>query len=145
MVTSVDLIKEQIRVCCGEKLSIKQEDIVIKGHSFECRINAEDPKTFIPCPGTVETYHPPGGLGVRVDSHLYSGYKVPPYYDSMIAKVITYGETRDIALRRMRNALDEMVIHGIRTNIELQQELVRDSEFAKGGVNIHYLEKKLGL
>lgn len=145
MVTGVDLIKEQIRVCCGEKLSIKQEDITVKGHSFECRINAEDPKTFIPCPGTVETYHPPGGLGVRVDSHLYSGYKVPPYYDSMIAKVITYGETREIALRRMRNALDEMVIHGIRTNIELQQELVRDSEFAKGGVNIHYLEKKLGL
>lgn len=145
MVTGVDLIKEQIRVCCGEKLSIKQEDIVIKGHSFECRINAEDPKTFMPCPGTVETYHPPGGLGVRVDSHLYSGYKVPPYYDSMIAKVITYGETRDIALRRMRNALDEMVVHGIRTNIELQQDLVRDSEFAKGGVNIHYLEKKLGL
>lgn len=145
MVTGVDLIKEQIRVCCGEKLSIKQEDIVVKGHSFECRINAEDPKTFMPCPGTVETYHPPGGLGVRVDSHLYSGYKVPPYYDSMIAKVITYGETRDIALRRMRNALDEMVVHGIRTNIELQQDLVRDSEFAKGGVNIHYLEKKLGL
>ncbi len=145
MVTGVDLIKEQIRVCCGEKLSIKQEDITIKGHSFECRINAEDPKTFMPCPGTVETYHPPGGLGVRVDSHLYSGYKVPPYYDSMIAKVITYGETREIALRRMRNALDEMVVHGIRTNIELQQDLVRDSEFAKGGINIHYLEKKLGL
>ena len=145
MVTGVDLIKEQIRVCCGEKLSIKQEDIVIKGHSFECRINAEDPKTFMPCPGTVETYHPPGGLGVRVDSHLYSGYKVPPNYDSMIAKVITYGETRQIALRRMRNALDEMVIHGIRTNIELQQDLVRDSAFSEGGVNIHYLEKKLGL
>lgn len=145
MVTSVDLIKEQIRVCCGEPLSIKQEDVVVKGHSFECRINAEDPKTFMPCPGTVETYHPPGGLGVRVDSHLYSGYKVPPNYDSMIAKVITYGETREIALRRMRNALDEMVIHGIRTNIELQQELVRDSAFAEGGVNIHYLEKKLGL
>lgn len=145
MVTGVDLIKEQIRVCCGEKLSIKQEDIVVKGHAFECRINAEDPKSFMPCPGTVETYHSPGGLGIRVDSHLYSGYKVPPYYDSMIAKVISYGETREIALRRMRNALDEMVIHGIRTNIELQQDLVRDSEFAKGGINIHYLEKKLGL
>jgi acetyl-CoA carboxylase biotin carboxylase subunit len=145
MVTGIDLIKEQIRVCCGEKLSIKQEDIVLQGHSFECRINAEDPKTFMPCPGLVETYHPPGGLGVRVDSHLYSGYKVPPNYDSMIAKVITYGETREIALRRMRNALDEMVVHGIRTNIELQQDLVRDGAFAEGGVNIHYLEKKLGL
>jgi acetyl-CoA carboxylase biotin carboxylase subunit len=145
MVTGVDLIKEQIRVCTGEKLSYKQEDIVITGHSFECRINAEDSKTFIPCPGTIKTYHPPGGLGVRVDSHLYSGYTVPPNYDSMIAKLITFGETREIALRRMRNALDEMVIEGIRTNIELQSLLVRDSEFMKGGVNIHYLEKKLGL
>ena len=145
MITGVDLIKEQIRVCCGEKLSIKQEDVVIRGHSFECRINAEDPKTFIPSPGLVTTYHPPGGFGVRVDSHLYSGYKVPPFYDSMIAKVITHGETREIALRRMRNALDEMVIEGIRSNIPLQQDLVRDSAFAEGGVNIHYLEKKLGL
>ncbi len=145
MVTGVDLIKEQIRVCTGEKLSFKQEDITIKGHSFECRINAEDPKTFMPCPGTVTTYHPPGGLGVRVDSHLYSGYSVPPNYDSMIAKVITYGETRQIALRRMRNALDEMVIEGIRTNIPLQQQLVRDAAFMEGGVNIHYLEEKLGL
>ncbi|MFT7491096.1 MAG: acetyl-CoA carboxylase biotin carboxylase subunit [Pseudohongiellaceae bacterium] len=145
MVTGVDLIKEQIRVCCGEKLSLKQEDIVIRGHSFECRINAEDPKTFMPCPGTVTTYHPPGGFGVRVDSHLYSGYSVPPNYDSMIAKVITHGETREIALRRMRNALDEMVIEGIRTNIPLQQRLVRDEAFMKGGVNIHYLERKLGL
>lgn len=145
MVTGVDLIKEQIRVCCGEKLSLKQEDIVIRGHSFECRINAEDPKTFMPCPGTVTTYHPPGGFGVRVDSHLYSGYSVPPNYDSMIAKVITHGETREIALRRMRNALDEMVIEGIRTNIPLQQRLVRDEAFMEGGVNIHYLERKLGL
>jgi len=145
MVTNTDLIKEQIRVCMGEKLSIKQEDVDIKGHSFECRINAEDPKTFMPCPGKVTTYHPPGGLGVRVDSHLYSGYTVPPNYDSMIAKVITYGENRAVALKRMQNALDEMVIEGIRTNIELQQELVRDAAFAEGGVNIHYLEKKLGL
>jgi acetyl-CoA carboxylase biotin carboxylase subunit len=145
MVTGVDLIKEQIRVCCGETLSIKQDDIVVKGHAFECRINAEDAKTFMPCPGLVDTYHPPGGLGVRVDSHLYSGYRVPPYYDSMIAKVITYGETREIALKRMRNALDEMIINGIHTNIPLQQNLVRDSEFEKGGINIHYLEKKLGL
>lgn len=145
MVTGIDLIKEQIRVCCGEKLSITQDDVVVRGHSFECRINAEDPKTFMPSPGLVSTYHPPGGLGVRVDSHLYSGYKVPPYYDSMIAKVITHGETRQIALRRMRNALDEMVIDGIRSNIALQQELVRDAAFEEGGVNIHYLEKKLGL
>jgi acetyl-CoA carboxylase biotin carboxylase subunit len=145
MITGIDLIKEQIRVCCGEKLSITQEDVVIRGHSFECRINAEDSKTFIPSPGLVTTYHPPGGFGVRVDSHLYSGYKVPPYYDSMIAKVITHGETREIALRRMRNAFDEMVIEGIRSNIPLQQDLVRDSAFAEGGVNIHYLEKKLGL
>lgn len=145
MVTGVDLIKEQIKVCIGEKLSIAQEDVNIKGHSFECRINAEDPKTFMPCPGTVITYHPPGGLGVRIDSHLYSGYTVPPTYDSMIAKVITYGDTREIALKRMRSALDEMVIDGIRTNITLQQELVRDNAFIEGGVNIHYLEKKLGL
>ncbi len=145
MVTSVDLIKEQIRVCAGEKLSIRQQDITIKGHSIECRINAEDSKTFMPCPGRVKTYHPPGGLGVRVDSHLYSGYSVPPNYDSMIAKIITFGETREIALKRMRNALSEMVIDGISTNIELQQSLVVDPEFAKGGVNIHYLEKKLGL
>ena len=143
MVTGIVLIKEQIRVCAGEKLSIKQSDIVIRGHSFECRINAEDPKTFMPCPGLVKNYHAPGGLGVRVDSHLYSGYTVPPNYDSMIAKVITYGETREIALNRMRNALDETIVDGIRTNIPLQQMLVRDTEFRKGGVNIHFLEKKL--
>ncbi len=143
MVTGIDLIKEQIRVCAGEKLSIKQSDVVIRGHSFECRINAEDPKTFMPCPGLVKNYHAPGGFGVRVDSHLYSGYTVPPNYDSMIAKIITYGETREIALNRMRNALDETIVDGIRTNIPLQQMLVRDTEFAKGGVNIHYLEKKL--
>ena len=145
MVTGIDLIKEQIRVCAGQKLTIKQEDIVIKGHSFECRINAEDPKTFMPCPGTVNQFHAPGGLGVRVDSHLYSGYTVPPTYDSMIAKIITYGDTRDEALARMRSALDELIVEGIRTNTSLQQDLVRDAGFIKGGVNIHYLEKKLGL
>lgn len=143
MVTGVDLIREQIRVCAGEKLSYTQEDIVIRGHSFECRINAEDPKTFMPCPGLVKNFHAPGGFGVRVDSHLYSGYTVPPNYDSMIGKIITHGETREIALNRMRHALDETVIDGIRTNIPLQQWLVRDTEFMKGGVNIHYLEKKL--
>ena len=145
MVTGVDLIKEQINVCSGKVLSYKQEDIVLRGHAFECRINAEDPKTFMPCPGTIKMYHPPGGLGVRVDSHLYSGYTVPPTYDSMISKVITWGDNRQSALSRMRTALDEMLIEGIRTNIPLQQDLVRDSAFIEGGVNIHYLEKKLGL
>ncbi|ACE82680.1 acetyl-CoA carboxylase biotin carboxylase subunit [Cellvibrio japonicus] len=143
MVTGIDLIKEQIRVCSGLPLSIKQSDVVIHGHSFECRINAEDPKTFMPCPGLVKSFHAPGGLGVRVDSHLYNGYTVPPNYDSMIAKIITYGDTREIALNRMRNALDETIVDGIRTNIPLQQMLVRDEAFRKGGVNIHYLEKKL--
>jgi acetyl-CoA carboxylase biotin carboxylase subunit len=118
---------------------------VIRGHAFECRINAEDPKTFIPCPGKVNHWHAPGGLGVRVDSHLYNGYTVPPYYDSLIAKIISYGKNRDEALARMRVALDETVIDGIRTNIPMQQELVRDAAFTKGCVNIHYLEKKLGM
>ncbi|WP_237059482.1 acetyl-CoA carboxylase biotin carboxylase subunit [Microbulbifer sediminum] len=145
MVTGVDLIKEQIRVCAGEKLSIRQEDVVIRGHAFECRINAEDPKTFFPCPGKVNNFHTPGGLGVRVDSHLYSGYTVPANYDSMIAKVITHAENREEALARMRVALSELIVDGIKTNIPLQEELVRDSAFAEGGVNIHYLEKKLGL
>jgi acetyl-CoA carboxylase biotin carboxylase subunit len=143
MITGVDLIKEQIKVCAGEKLSISQDDIKKNGHAFECRINAEDPKTFMPCPGTIKMYHPPGGLGVRVDSHIYSGYSVPPHYDSMIAKVISWAPTRREALKRMRSALDELIIEGIRTNTDLQRELVRDPEFRKGGVNIHYLEKKL--
>lgn len=145
MITGVDLIKEQILVCAGQKLRLKQSDIKVTGHAFECRINAEDPKTFMPCPGKVTNFHTPGGLGVRVDSHLYNGYTVPPYYDSMIAKVITHAESREAALARMRVALDEMVVGGIKTNIPLQQELVRDAAFAKGGVNIHYLEKKLNL
>lgn len=145
MITGVDLIKEQIHVCAGEKLRLKQSDIKVTGHAFECRINAEDPKTFMPCPGKVDNFHTPGGLGVRVDSHLYNGYTVPPYYDSMIAKVITHAATREEALARMRMALDELVVGGIRTNIPMQQDLVRDAAFAKGGVNIHYLEKKLTL
>jgi acetyl-CoA carboxylase biotin carboxylase subunit len=145
MITGVDLIKEQILVCAGEKLRLKQSDLKITGHAFECRINAEDPKTFTPCPGKVTNFHTPGGLGVRVDSHLYTNYTVPPYYDSMIAKIITHAENRDAALARMRMALDELVVGGIKTNIPLQQELVRDAAFAKGGVNIHYLEKKLSL
>jgi len=145
MVTGVDLIREQIRVCTGEKLRLKQSDITLNGHSFECRINAEDSKTFMPSPGKIDKYHSPGGLGIRVDSHLYGGYTVPPHYDSMIAKIISHGEDRETALKRMQIALDELVIAGIRTNTDLQKDLVRDKGFQKGGVNIHYLEKKLGL
>ncbi|HCS27828.1 MAG TPA: acetyl-CoA carboxylase biotin carboxylase subunit [Spongiibacteraceae bacterium] len=143
MITGIDLIKWQLRIAAGEKLSLTQDDIVVKGHAFECRINAEDPRTFLPCPGKVTHYHAPGGFGVRVDSHLYSGYTVPPYYDSMIGKVITYGENREIALARMQHALEELVVEGIRTNIDLHKDLVRDGEFRKGGISIHYLEKKL--
>ncbi|WP_193073932.1 acetyl-CoA carboxylase biotin carboxylase subunit [Pseudomonas sp. FME51] len=145
MVTGIDILKEQILVCAGQPLSIKQEDVVIRGHSIECRINAEDPTSFLPSPGTVTFFHAPGGNGVRVDSHLYSGYKVPPNYDSLIGKLITYGATRDEAMMRMRNALDELVVDGIKTNTPLHRELVRDEEFCKGGVNIHYLEHKLGI
>ena len=145
MITGIDLIKEQILVCTGEKLRLKQSDIKVTGHAFECRINAEDPKTFMPCPGRVDNFHVPGGLGVRVDSHLYNDYTVPPHYDSMIAKVIAHAETREAALARMRVALDELVVGGIKTNIPMHQDLVRDAAFGKGGVNIHYLEKKLNL
>lgn len=145
MITGVDIIKEQLLIAGGRPLSLKQEDIIFRGHSFECRINAEDPETFLPQPGTINAYHAPGGNGVRVDSHIYNGYTVPPNYDSMIGKVITYGRDRNSALSRMRNALDELLIDGIKTNIQLHEDLVRDKEFQKGGVNIHYLEKKLGL
>ena len=144
-ITGVDLVREQIRIAAGLPLSFKQEDIKVKGHSIECRINAEDPKTFMPSPGKVTYYHPPGGPGVRVDSHIYNGYSVPPYYDSMIGKVITYGLTREIAIARMKTALNEMVIEGIKTNIPLQLDILDDTNFAIGGTNIHYLEKKLGL
>jgi acetyl-CoA carboxylase biotin carboxylase subunit len=145
MITGVDIVKEQLLIASGRSLSFKQEDIIFRGHSFECRINAEDPVTFMPQPGTIVAYHAPGGNGVRVDSHIYNGYRVPPNYDSLIGKIITYGRDRDSALSRMRNALDEMVIDGIKTNIDLHSDLVRDEAFKKGGVNIHYLEKKLGL
>ncbi|MBH9335236.1 acetyl-CoA carboxylase biotin carboxylase subunit [Pseudomonas aeruginosa] len=145
MVTGVDIVKEMLRIASGEKLSIRQEDVVIRGHALECRINAEDPKTFMPRPGKVKHFHAPGGNGVRVDSHLYSGYSVPPNYDSLGGKVITYGADRDEALARMRNALDELIVDGIKTNTELHKDLVRDAAFCKGGVNIHYLEKKLGM
>ncbi|PJG58180.1 acetyl-CoA carboxylase biotin carboxylase subunit [Aeromonas cavernicola] len=145
MVTGVDLIKEQLRIAAGQPLSITQQDIRIRGHAIECRINAEDPATFTPSPGLVQRFHAPGGLGVRWDSHIYAGYKVPPYYDSMIGKLICYGENRDIAIARMRHALDELVVEGIKTNVPLQKEIMKDENFQHGGTNIHYLHKKLGL
>ena len=145
MVTGIDLIKEQLKIAAGQPLTIRQEEIHLKGHAIECRINAEDPQTFLPAPGKIEWFHAPGGLGVRWDSHIYSGYTVPPYYDSMIGKLICYGETREIAIARMRQALDEIVVEGIKTNIPLQKEIMRDENFQRGGSNIHYLHKKLGL
>jgi acetyl-CoA carboxylase biotin carboxylase subunit len=145
MVTGVDLIKEQLRVAAGQKLSITQDQIQVTGHAIECRINAEDSESFIPSPGKITKFHSPGGLGVRWDSHVYAGYVVPPYYDSMIGKLITYGETREVAIARMRHALDELVIGGIKTNVDLQKRIMADENFAAGGANIHYLEKKLGM
>ncbi|MDF1761531.1 MAG: acetyl-CoA carboxylase biotin carboxylase subunit [Coxiellaceae bacterium] len=143
MVTGIDLIKEQIRVAAGIPLRFKQSDIKLKGHAIECRINAEDPKNFTPSPGNITMFHSPGGLGVRMDSHIYTGYRVPPYYDSLIGKLITWGETRDIALARMNNALEELFIDGIKTNAALHDDLINDEGFRSGGQNIHYLEKKL--
>ena len=145
MVTGVDLIKEQLRIAAGQPLSITQQDIRIRGHAIECRNNAEDPATFMPSPGLIQRFHAPGGLGVRWESHIYAGYKVPPYYDSMIGKLICYGENRDIAIARMRHSLDELVVEGIKTNIALQKEIMKDENFQHGGTNIHYLHKKLGL
>jgi acetyl-CoA carboxylase biotin carboxylase subunit len=143
MITGVDIVQEQLRIASGLPLSFKQSEVQFRGHAFECRINAEDSKTFMPCPGMVTTFHAPGGPGVRVDSHLYDGYTIPPYYDSLIAKIISYGENREIALARMRVALDELVVEGIRTNTPLHRDLVRDAAFKAGGVSIHYLENKL--
>jgi acetyl-CoA carboxylase biotin carboxylase subunit len=143
MITGVDIVKEQLLIAGGEKLRLKQENIVITGHAFECRINAEDPNSFLPSPGLVKRFHAPGGLDVRVDSHLYNGYNVPPYYDSLIGKLICKGTTRREALKRTEVALDETLVDGIQTNIPLHRELVRDIGFIEGGVNIHYLEKKL--
>ena len=145
MVTGVDIIKEQIFSAEGRVLRYKQDDISIKGHAFECRINAEDPENFMPSPGTITQYHPAGGLGVRVETHIYNGYKVPPHYDSMIAKLVVSGNTRESALARMRGALGEVFIDGIKTNIPLHIDIFNDSAFQSGGTNIHYLEKKLGL
>ena len=143
LITGIDLVQQQILVAAGEKFTLRQKDIVFKGHALECRINAEDPFTFVPSPGRITNLHTPGGPGVRIDSHVFNGYFVPPHYDSMIAKVITYGETRDQALARMSIALSEMVVEGIKTNIALHRELMVDAKFAAGGTSIHYLEHKL--
>jgi acetyl-CoA carboxylase biotin carboxylase subunit len=142
-ITGIDVVQTQIRVAAGEKLKIRQRDIVLHGHAIECRINAEDPFKFTPSPGRITNWHTPGGPGVRVDSHAYTGYVVPPHYDSMIGKLITYGDTREQAIRRMRIALSEMAVAGIKTNIPLHQELMLDSRFLKGGTSIHYLEERL--
>jgi len=143
LVTGIDIVQAQIRVAAGEKLWFKQRDIEVKGHALECRICAEDPFKFTPSPGKISNWHPPGGPGIRVDSHVYSGYTVPPHYDSMIAKLISFGDTREQAIRRMRIALSEMMVDGIKTNIPLHQELMLDERFIKGGTSIHYLEGKL--
>jgi acetyl-CoA carboxylase biotin carboxylase subunit len=143
LITGIDLVQQQIRIAAGEKFTLRQRDISFKGHALECRINAEDPFTFVPSPGRVTNWHTPGGPGVRIDSHVFNGYFVPPYYDSMIAKVITYGDTREQAVARMTIALSEMVVEGIKTNIPLHRELMADSRFMAGGTSIHYLEHKL--
>ena len=143
MITGVDLVQEQIHVAAGEKLRMRQKDIQLRGHAIECRINAEDPYRFTPSPGRITSYHPPGGPGIRVDSHVYQGYTVPPNYDSMVGKVIAYGASREQAIARMRVALSEMVVEGIQTNIPLHRDLLNDTRFLRGGVSIHYLEQKL--
>ena len=145
LITGIDLVKAQLLVAAGERLPYTQGDVQIRGHAMECRINAEDPKTFMPSPGPIRLWHAPGGPGIRVDSHVYSGYNVPPYYDSLIGKVIAHGDTRETAIARMKNALAEMVIEGIKTNVALHQEICNHAAFQKGGTDIHYLERRLGL
>ena len=145
LVTGVDIVKAQLLIAAGEKLQYTQNDIQIRGHALECRINAEDPKTFMPSPGPIRLWHAPGGPGIRVDSHVYTGYQVPPFYDSMIGKLISHGDTRETAIARMRNALAEMVVEGIKTNIPLHREICNHSAFRQGGTDIHYLERRLGL
>ncbi|MEK9687755.1 MAG: acetyl-CoA carboxylase biotin carboxylase subunit [Gammaproteobacteria bacterium] len=145
MVTGIDIVKTQILLAAGQKLPWKQKDIKINGHAIECRINAEDPKTFMPSPGTIKLWHPPGGIGVRYDSHIYSGYQVPPYYDSMIAKIICHASTREDAIKKMLGALEETVVDGIKTNIPLHQEIFQHFAFKKGGTDINYLENRLGI
>ena len=144
-VTGIDIVKAQLLIAAGEKLPYVQKDIELRGHAIECRINAEDAKTFMPSPGPVRLWHAPGGPGIRVDSHIYSGYSVPPNYDSLVAKIISHGETRDVAIARMRNALAELVVEGIKTNTELHREILAHAAFQKGGLDIHYLERRLGL
>jgi acetyl-CoA carboxylase biotin carboxylase subunit len=143
MITGLDLVQLQIRIANGEKLPFRQRDVELRGHAIECRINAEDPYRFTPSPGKITSYHPPGGPGIRVDTHVYAGYTVPPNYDSMVGKVIAYGATREQAIRRMRIALSEMVVEGIQTNIPLHLDLLHDLRFMRGGTSIHYLEQKL--
>jgi acetyl-CoA carboxylase biotin carboxylase subunit len=143
LITGIDIVQEQIRIAAGEPLRIKQRDVTVRGHAIECRINAEDPYRFTPSPGRITAWHPPGGPGVRVDSHAYTGYVVPPHYDSMIGKLLAYGDTREQALRRMRIALSEMAVEGILTNLPLHRELLADARFVAGGTSIHYLENKL--
>jgi acetyl-CoA carboxylase, biotin carboxylase subunit len=145
LITGIDLVKAQLMIASGEKLQYTQKDIKLTGHAIECRINAEDAKTFMPSPGPIKLWHAPGGPGIRVDSHIYSGYNVPPHYDSLIAKVISYGDTRETAIARMRNALAEMVVEGIKTNTALHQEIFTHQAFRTGGQDIHYLERRLGL
>ena len=143
LLTGVDLVREQLKIASGMPLTLKQEDIHFDGHAIECRINAEDPRTFIPSPGLITTYHPPGGPGIRIDTHIYAGYSFPPYYDSLIGKIIAHAPTREMAIARLKNALNEMVIEGIKTNIDLHLQILDDPVFRKGGMNIHYLEKML--
>ncbi|MDP1897594.1 MAG: acetyl-CoA carboxylase biotin carboxylase subunit, partial [Sulfurimicrobium sp.] len=143
MITGVDIVQEQLRIASGEKLRYKQKEIQFRGHAIECRINAEDPYTFVPSPGRITQYHVPGGPGIRVDSHIYHNYFVPPHYDSMIGKLIAYGDTREQAIARMRTALSEMVVDGVKTNLPLHRDLMHDVAFLQGGASIHYLEQML--
>jgi acetyl-CoA carboxylase biotin carboxylase subunit len=143
MITGVDIVQEQIRIAAGERMKLKQRDLQLRGHAVECRINAEDPYKFTPSPGRITSFHMPGGPGIRVDSHAYNGYLVPPHYDSLIGKIIAYGDTREQAISRMAIALSETVVEGIKTNVPLHQDLMRDAAFLRGGTNIHYLEQKL--
>jgi acetyl-CoA carboxylase biotin carboxylase subunit len=143
MITGIDIVQQQIKIAAGEKLSFRQKDIQFKGHAIECRINAEHPYKFTPSPGRITVWHPPGGPGIRVDSHVYANYFVPPHYDSMIGKIIAYGDTREQAMARMRTALSEMAVEGIETNTALHRELLQDAAFMRGGTSIHYLEERL--
>jgi acetyl-CoA carboxylase, biotin carboxylase subunit len=143
MITGVDIVQEQIRVAAGYKLQYRQKDIQLRGHAIECRINAENATTFVPSPGRITRFHVPGGPGIRVDSHVYADYFVPPYYDSLIAKIIAHGDTREQAFARMRTALSEMVVEGIQTNLPLHQELLNDAAFVRGGTSIHFLEARM--